>query len=201
VRALSPLATVVAFVVVASPPASAAESTANAGLGGEGRYVHAFTSLAYGRGLRLNNPYRLQTDLGDEGEGGLSLTSGYVDLGLGAALGDPHGLQHGAVAHLSLATQGGTQEVLSLGYQALLPVGRSVLGSARFSVPLVLEPDFGGGLELGVGAAYYLTGGIGLNAELAGSLFLGAATWEHDPTLWPVVSLQLGVFADYEVLP
>ena len=199
-RALSPIAAVVAGVSLASPRAAAAESTANAGLGGEGHYVHTFTSLAYGRGLRLNNPYRLQTDLGDE-EGGLSLTSGYVDLGLGAALGDPHGLQHGAVAHLSLATQGPSQEVLSLGYQLLLPFGRSVLGQARFSVPLVLEPDFGGGLELGVGAAYYLAGGIGLNAELAGSVFVGAATWEHDPTLWPVVSLQLGVFADYEVLP
>jgi hypothetical protein len=198
VRALIPAA--VALIATVSPPALAEAPSAPAALGGTGTYVHAFTSLGYGLGLRFNNPYRLQTELGDDSDG-LSLTSGYLDLGLGAALGNPHGWQHGAVAHLSLATQGVTQEVISLGYLSLLPLGRRLLGMGRFSVPLVIEPDFGGGVELGAGAAYYLAAGLGLSAELVGSVFFGAATWENDPTIWPIVSMQLGVFAEYEVLP
>lgn len=165
-----------------------------------GRYVHAFGALSYGRGLRFNNPFRLQTELGD-GDQSLSLTSGYLDLGVGALLGNAHGLQHGAVAHLSFATNGVSQEVLSLSYQAAYPLTRDVLGLARGGFPLVLGPDFGLGLEVGVGAAYLVSSGLGVSAELVSSLFFGAATWEHDPTLFPVVSLQLGAWVDYEVLP
>jgi hypothetical protein len=165
-----------------------------------GTYGHGFATLGYGRGLRLNNPFRLQTELGDDGQS-LSLTAGYLDVGLGAALGNPNGLQHGAVAHLSLATQGVSQEVLSLSYVALYPLTRDLLGFARAGFPLVLEPDVGVGFELGAGAAYLLTGGFGLSAELVSSLFFGAATWEHDPNIAPVLSLQLGAWVDYEVLP
>lgn len=165
-----------------------------------GPYVHTLGSLSYGRGLRFNNPFRLQTELGDDGES-LSLTAGYLDLGVGAALGDPHGLQHGAVLHLSIATNGVRQEVLSASYLALHPLGREWLGFARLGVPVVLEPDVSVGTELGVGATYLVSSGLGVNAELVSSLFFGAATWEHDPNIFPVLSLQLGVWVDYEVLP
>lgn len=162
--------------------------------------MHGFGSLSYGRGLRFNNPFRLQTELGDDGES-LSLTAGYLDLGIGAALGDAHGLQHGATLHLSVATQGVRQEVLSLSYLTLYPLTRDLLGFARGGFPLVVEPDVGVGLELGAGAAYLLSSGLGLSAELVSSLFFGAATWEHDPNIFPILSLQLGVWVDYEVLP
>lgn len=197
-RALIPA--VVALIGTATPRARAEAPSANVSLGGAGTYVHGITSLGYGLGLRFNNPYRLQTELGDDASGP-SLTSGYVDLGVGAAFGNPRGVQHGAVAHLSLATQGVTQEVVSLGYLSLLPLGRHLLGMGRVSVPLVIEPDIGSGVELGAGAAYYLAAGLGLSAELVGSVFFGAATWENDPTIWPILSLQLGLFAEYEVLP
>jgi hypothetical protein len=163
-------------------------------------YVHSFGSLGFGRGVRLNNPYRLQTVLGDTPES-LSLSASYVDLGLGAAFGDPDGLRHGAVAHLSIAVQGIAQEVVSLSYLALGPVARDWLLSARAGVPVVLEPDLGVGLELGVGAAFLVSGGIGLSAELISSLFFGAATWESNPTIIPVVSLQAGAWVQYEMLP
>jgi len=165
-----------------------------------GPYVHGFAALGYGRGLRFNNPFRLQTELGDGGES-LSLTAGYLDLGVGATLGNAHGLQHGAIAHLSYATDGVRQEVLSLSYLALYPLTRDLLGFARAGFPLVMEPDVSVGFELGAGAAYLVSSGLGVSAELVSSLFFGAATWEHDPNIFPVLSLQLGAWVDYEVLP
>ena len=164
------------------------------------RYLRTFASSSVGRGLRFNNPYRLRTQLGD-GPESLSLTASYFDLGLGVSAGDPHGLEHGAVAHLSFALDGISQEVGSLSYLALLPFGRDFIASARAGVPVVFAPDFSVGLELGVGATWLVTGGIGVTAELVPSLFFGAATWEADPTLVPMVSLQLGGYVEYELLP
>jgi hypothetical protein len=163
-------------------------------------YVHAFGSLAIGRGLRFNNPYRLSTVLGDDEES-LSLSATYADLGLGALLGEPRGLQHGAVAHLSIATDGITQEVASLSYQALMPLGSRWLATARAGVPVVLEPDVNPGFELASGGAFMLGGGVGVSGELVFSLFYGAATLDHSASVIPLLSLQLGVWLDYEVLP
>ena len=49
--------------------------------------------------------------------------------------------------------------------------------------------------------AGFFTGGFGASAELVGSLFYGAGTFEREFTAIPIVSLQLGVVADLEVLP
>jgi hypothetical protein len=32
-------------------------------------------------------------------------------------------------------------------------------------------------------------------------MFFGAATWERDPSVIPVASLELGAWVEYEVLP
>ena len=178
----------------APPPAAAP-----AGFGTPGPYVHLFSALGYGRGLRWNNPYRLQTELGDSN--GLSLTAGYWDIALGATLGAPDGLQHGVVVHLSLAANGIDQQALSLSYIAQIPLGASALAYARAGVPFVLSPDLGAGAEAAAGAVYFVSGGVGITGELVQSLYVGAATWEHDPTLWPVSLLQLGLWFDFEVLP
>ena len=205
-RALSFL---VALTAATSHSASglAAESAASAVVeapssfgGARGSYAHLFSSFGYGRGLRWSNPYRLQTELGD-GPNSLSLSAGYLDLGLGATFGDANGLQHGALLHLSIAAQGVAQQTLSASYVALLPLGKPALAYARAGVPLVLSPDVGIGAEVAAGAVYFLTGGVGINAELVQSLFVGAVTWDHDPSLIPVTSLQLGLWLDYEVLP
>src|SRR5687768_16811451 len=55
-----------------------------------GQYVHGFGELMLGKGLRLNNPFRLATPVGDDPDG-LSFTAYYLDLGIGAAFGPPAG--------------------------------------------------------------------------------------------------------------
>lgn len=163
-------------------------------------YLHLMSSLSLGRGLRFNNPYRLETPLGDDAES-LSLTATYLDLGAGVAFGDPNGFQHGPVAHLSLALDGIPQEVLSLSYQGLLRQKGGLLVLGRAGLPVILEPDLNLGLELAAGVAWLFRAGLGLTAELIGSWFNGAATLDESVTFVPVLSLQLGVWVDYEFLP
>jgi hypothetical protein len=163
-------------------------------------YWHSFGSLSFGDGLRFNNPYRLSTELGSTAES-LSLTASYFDVGLGVVRGPPDGLGHGAVLHLSIAAQGIPQEVLSLSYIALerFGSGRTIL-YGRLGVPIILQPDLSGGLEAAFGGAFMLTSGVGLQGELIGDVYYGAATLDHSVTTIPVLSAQFGVFFDYEVL-
>ena len=164
-------------------------------------YFHGFGSLSLGKGMRFNNPYRLATPLGDTPES-VSLSAAYYDLGLGLVYGPARGLAHGAVLHLSIAAQGIPQEVLSVSYTALerLDNGRILL-LGRAGMPIVLSPDLSAGLEAAVGSAYMITAGLGVQAELIGSLFYGAATQDRSITTIPMLSAQLGLFIDYEVLP
>jgi hypothetical protein len=164
-------------------------------------YFHGFGSLSLGKGMRFNNPYRLATPLGDTPES-VSLSAAYYDLGLGLVYGPARGLAHGAVLHLSIAAQGIPQEVLSVSYTALerFSEGRILL-FGRAGVPIVLEPDLSYGLEAAVGSAYMITAGLGVQGELIGSLFYGAATQDRSVTTIPMLSAQLGLFIDYEVLP
>ncbi len=195
---LPPPALLLAALLVA--PSAAAQRRAAAPDSSRGPYVHTFGALGYGRGLRFNNPYRLQTELGSDAQS-LSTTAGYVDVAAGAALGNPDGFQHGLVLHLSLAANGISQQVVSASYLLLRPLGERFLGYARAGVPFVLSPDFSAGAEAGAGAAFFLSSGLALTGEALLSVFAGAATWEHDPTWWPIASLQLGLWVDYEVLP
>jgi len=163
-------------------------------------YAHWFSSLALGRGLRFNNPYRLERVLGDDAES-LSMSALYLDVAAGLAQGDPNGFQHGLSLQLSVALTGIRQEVLTPSYRLLFRPYSRWLWTGRFGVPLVLEPDVTAGLELGAGAVWRVLAGFGLYAELIGSLFFGAATLDKDRTTIPMLSGQLGVWIDYEVLP
>lgn len=165
-----------------------------------GPVLHTFGSLSLGKGLRFNNPYRLATPLGDDPES-LSTTAAYLELAAGAALGPADGLQHGAELSLAIATDGVAQEVFTPSYVALFPLAERFLVRGRAGVPLVIEPDANVGLELGAGGAFLITGGFGVTAELVGSLFYGAGTLDKSTTTIPLLSLELGVFFDYEVLP
>jgi len=167
---------------------------------GGARYFHAFGSLAFGDGIRFNNPYRLSKELGSSAES-LSLTASYFDVGLGVVYGRADGLQHGAVAHLSIADVGVPQEVLSLSYVALERIGngRPML-YGRAGIPVILQPDLSAGLEAAAGGAFMITAGIGVSAELIGDLYYGAGTVDRSVSTIPVLSGQLGVFFDYEVL-
>jgi len=168
---------------------------------GADAYWQGFASLGLGKGLRFNNPYRLATPLGDTPES-VSTTATYYDLGFGVVHGPARGLAHGGVLHLSIAAQGIPQEVLSLSYTALdrLDDGRWLL-FGRAGVPVILQPDVSGGLEVAFGAAFLISAGIGVQSELVGSLYYGAGTQDRSVTTIPVLSAQLGLFVDYEVLP
>jgi hypothetical protein len=165
-----------------------------------GIFQHYFAALWLGKGLRFNNPYRLPTPLGDDYES-VSASATYVGVGAGATFGAPAGLQHGAALQFDYALDGIRQEVLTPSYVVLHGFSARLLGYARFGTPVVLEPDLNLGLELGAGGVWYVRAGLGICAELIGSMFYGAATLEHSVTYVPMLSLQLGLRADYEVLP
>ncbi|HEX2878030.1 MAG TPA: hypothetical protein VHO25_00700 [Polyangiaceae bacterium] len=184
----------------AAQPAEPARGAPQTEIEQRGPYVHLYGAWSLGRGLRFNNPYRLQTELGDDSQS-LSLTAPYLDLAVGALLGSPTTLQHGLAVNASFAIAGIRQEVVTPAYVALLPLSSRWQLRGRLGLPIVLEPDASVGVELGVGAVFLVSAGLGFTAEAIGSLFPGAATLEETSTLIPIASLQLGVLVDYEVLP
>jgi hypothetical protein len=181
-------------------PLDLAEGVAKTGAPQDGTYVHGFGELMLGKGLRLNNPFRLATPTGDDPDG-LSFTAYYLDLGLGAAFGPPAGLQHGGEVSLSIATDGIAQQVMSLSYVAIYPLSSQTLFRGRAGLPVIFAPDSNIGMELAAGGAWLFTGGLGVSAELVGSLFYGAAIDEKSSTSVPVISLEIGAWFDHEVLP
>lgn len=163
-------------------------------------FLHWFGALALGRGLRLNNPYRLEHQLGDRAES-LSLSATYLDASLGTTWGGFTPIRYGVVVHVSEALEGVAQDVLTPGAIAMWRPGPRWLAFGRVGLPVVLRPDTTGGVEAALGGVWHATAGGGLTAELIGSLFYGAATWQRKVTTIPIVALQIGVFLDYEVLP
>jgi hypothetical protein len=178
------------------PPLPAPARTPRSSTG----YQHWLGGVYLGRGLRFNNPYRLQRVLGDNPKS-LSLGATYIDVHAGRTFSAPDGFEHGIALHLSIATDGIRQEVATPSYLLVRRLTPRVLSYARAGFPIVLEPDAAVGLEAGVGGAYFLSANFGIGAELDMSLFYGAATIERAVTAIPVASLALGVFFDWEHLP
>jgi hypothetical protein len=163
-------------------------------------YYRMVGSIAVGRGLRFNNPYRLQSQLGAEAES-LSLTAMYIDLGAAVAFGEPNGIQHGGALHLSAALSGVSQQVLIPSYFAAYRGPHRVMGYARFGPAILLSPDPGAGFELSAASGFFLTSKIAVYAELVGNIFYGAGTTEVRYGVYPILSGQLGILIDHEVLP
>jgi len=161
---------------------------------------HLLADVSLGRGVRLDNPYRLETELGKNAES-LSLTATYLDLGIGAAFGLTRTVFHGLSVHGSFAQGGIRQEVVTPSYLVMLRSNPRWALLGRLGIPVVVEPDVNAGFELSGGALLYLTAGLGLTASLVGSMFYGAATLDTPRTAIPVLSLEAGAFFDYEVLP
>lgn len=86
-------------------------------------------------------------------------------------------------------------------YLLMVDGWRPWLVFGRAGLPVVLNPDPNVGGELAIGGAYLLTAGLGLQAELIGNVFYGAATWDKKITTIPMLSVQAGIIVDYEVLP
>lgn len=160
-----------------------------------------FGSLFFGDGFRFNNPYRLKTQLGESAKT-VSVTAPYVDFGIGFTLGNGLGLQHGIALDMSVALSGVGQAVLSPAYLATYRSrsGR-FLGYGRLGPALILSPDANFGAELAAGAAVFVTAELAFTAQVVGDLFYGAATREVGYPVYPIVSLQLGLLYDREVLP
>ena len=165
-----------------------------------GIYARVFATAAAGKGLRFNNPFRLQDQLGDNAES-LSLTSAYLDFSLNAAFGEPNGLQHGGAIHLSLGLEGVPQQALSVSYLAVYRADSPAMLYGRLGASFLTAPDPNVGGEAALGFSYFFTGSLGLTSELVGNLYYGAGTYEVEITTIPVLSLQLGVIGDFEVLP
>jgi hypothetical protein len=72
---------------------------------------------------------------------------------------------------------------------------------ARLGPSVLLGPDPNVGGELGASASWFVSQGLGLTSELVGNLYYGAATLDRQASIVPIVSLQLGVIADVELLP
>ena len=165
-----------------------------------GGYLAVFSTLMFGDGLRFNNPYRLSHQLGEAGES-LSLTAPYFDLAVAVATGPPTGLVHGGRLSWSVAVSGVPQGVLTPAYLAALRPSGHWLLYAWLGLPFVSAPDPNVGGELALGGTYFVRAGIGATAALVADAFYGAGTRETRAAFYPVLSAQLGVSINYEVLP
>jgi hypothetical protein len=165
-----------------------------------GTYMRLLAGVGLGRGVRLNNPFRLSTQLGDSSQS-LSATANYFDAWLAAAFGEPDGVQHGIAVHGALALDGIAQEVITPGYLAWWQPSIRFGVFGRAGLPIVIEPDANVGYEVAIGGIFWVTAAFGAGAEIVGDLFYGAATPEVGRTVIPVVSLQLGAVYQFEVLP
>jgi hypothetical protein len=76
-----------------------------------------------------------------------------------------------------------------------------LLTYGRAGAALLTSPDPNVGAEVAFGIGAFLTGAVGATAEVVGNLFYGAGTYDTVYTVVPVVSLQLGLVVDLEVLP
>ena len=157
------------------------------------RYLAAVTA---GAPLRLTQDVDLDQNL---------LAPIYTDVLLGYVL-PGSGLRHGLGASLSLnlTEDGGFTEPVSPGEQlALAPsyllyanLGSDGLLLGQAGLPIVLTGSSTIGLALSAALGYRLLAGVGVMAELGFETFVGVSSSLH-----PSVSLELGMFLDYEVLP
>jgi hypothetical protein len=159
-----------------------------------------FGALSVGKGLRFNNPYRLESVLGDDARS-VSATATYVDGSAAFAHGPADGLQHGAQLHLGAAVEGVRQPFLSASYLLALRVSDAWLLYGRIGPSFLLAPDPNAGGELALSASWFFTQGLGLTSEIVGNLYYGAATLERQTSVVPIASFQAGIIADYELLP
>lgn len=161
---------------------------------------HLLTGIGFGGSLRFNNPYRLRQELGDSAES-VSAPAPYFNARIGATIRGTGKLSHGAEIDASFGLAGVPQEVLTPSYLAIYHATSRWAVRGRAGIPLVIEPDFNAGFEIGAGGVFFGTAALGVTLDLVGSLFFGAATVESPRTAIPLLSLEIGVLYDYEVLP
>lgn len=194
-----PALAVAAAVLASGWGERGARADVGARAAGEPPPINGLLSLAIGRGLRFNNPYRLERPLGDSAES-VSLAATYLDIGAAVVFGE-RDFRHGASLGGDIALQGIGQLVLTPSYLAQFGLSDALGVSGRVGVPVVVAPDTSLGLEAAVGSSLALAYGLGAQLELVGSVYFGAATDETSITTIPMLSLQLGVFFEHGVSP
>jgi hypothetical protein len=192
-------AAAVEMAPAARPPARGADASANIASGDGATPISGLLQLSFGRGVRFNNPYRLDTPLGETAES-VSLAAAYLDVG-GALLFGPDDFRQGVALSGAVALHGIGQLVLTPSYLALFGLDDELAIRGRAGIPIVVAPDTSAGLEAAVGASYAIAYGLGAIVELVGSVFFGAATDERSITTIPMLSLQLGICFDHQVVP
>lgn len=163
-------------------------------------YLNLFSTLGFGDGLRFNNPYRLDTVLGSDAAS-LSLTPAFMDLSANMTFGLPTRVQHGASVHVGFSLAGTSQVYVNASYVLDYHRYAPWMVHARIGPTFLLSPDINGGGEIAAGFSYFFTGALGLTSEVAFDLFYGAGTLERNYSVVPILSAQLGIIVDFEVLP
>ncbi len=165
-----------------------------------GFYSRVFGTFAVGKGLRFNNPYRLETVVGDDAES-VSLTATYLDFSANLAFGDPLGVQQGVSVHVGSSVEGVLQPYVTPSYVVLYRADHPFMAYGRVGPAILLSPDPNVGGEIAASFSWFFLAGLGVTSEIAFDLFYGAATLTEQYSVIPVLSFQLGVIADYEFLP
>jgi hypothetical protein len=158
--------------------------------------AHAIAALSIGAPLRITRNVDFDQEV---------IAPVFVDVLLGVALwtrGWQHGI--GLGASLNMTADGGFTEPVGIAEQlVLMPtyLGYHALDDdflllGHLGVPIVLGATSTAGVELALGGGYRWLAGVLAYAELSSNMFIGAGT-----TANVLVSLELGIMLDYEVLP
>ncbi len=161
---------------------------------------HLMADLEFGGGFRFNNPFRLATELGS-GPQSVSAIDPYGDLGLAFSYGPPDGLQHGGAVHLSFSMAGVPGAAIVPAYQATYRGPRPFLAYGRIGPAFAVSPDPTLGAEIAGGFAWFLTGHLAVAGELVFDVWWGSGTYHVAVATYPVLTGQLGLLVDYELLP
>jgi hypothetical protein len=157
---------------------------------------HAIAALSIGAPLRITQNVDFDQEL---------LAPVFVDALVGYTLwtrGWQHGLGFGV--SLNMTDDGGFTEPVGVADQlVLMPayLGYHALNDdftllGHLGVPIVLGATSTAGVELALGGGYRWLAGLLSYAEVGASMFMGS-----DTTANVMVSLEVGVMLDYEVLP
>lgn len=165
-----------------------------------GFYARVFGTFSVGKGVRFSNPYRLSTVLGDDAASA-SLTATYLDVGATLGFGAPNGIQQGVSVHVGSSVEGIVQPFVAPSYVVLYRADEPFMAYGRLGPAILLSPDPNVGGEVAGSFSWFFLSGLGVTSELVFDLFYGAATLTEQYSVVPVLSLQLGVIADYEFLP
>ena len=78
---------------------------------------------------------------------------------------------------------------------------RAFLAYGRVGPSFILTPDPTVGGELAGGFAWFITGKIAIAGELVFDVYYGAGTYDVGVATYPILSGQLGLLVEHELLP